>query len=161
MPFITLIEVVVYLGLMTLLLGALFEAFAMDAGMAGRMRARASIEIEGDFLEDKLAYFIEHAWSVRVPAPSILILEDREKRVGRVFADNGVLLLTRPDGTLLPLTASGTMLEALAFEAVGHGRVGTESERVSVAFTISMPDSTGALIRQRFSRIVYLPPYAP
>ncbi len=156
----TLIEVLIYTGLFSLIILSLFFGLMSTTLAIERSKARALLELEGGFLDTKLAYEIDHAHSIG-GTDTRLVLVGKDGNETNIYAADDALLFVR--GSTHPLPVSSGQVRVADFMAVHRGQRGdrTDPEQVTVSFTISTRDSRGSLVSQPFTLTRYRSPYLP
>lgn len=157
---VSMIEVVVYLGLFSILLsGAVVAAHAMFQS-SGRNIAKAMVEEEGNFLVGKIQWALSGVSIVNTP-----LVGEVSSNLTVTKYDNSLVTLSLPPGgvmmiqvgaTTSPLNNANTSITALTFTHIGASSDGITPEGVIAEFSISATTPNGAIVTRDFSTTKYL-----
>jgi hypothetical protein len=150
----TLIELVLYLALMTLLMtGAVAGAAALTES-ASRNQVRARIELDGAFVGRRIAYACAQALAVAYEAHELHLVTTEGE--GAVSTHDGLLVLMST-GTTSPLTDPSLTASELLVEGGGIDGSAEDPAWIRTTFTLSGIPRSGPPIALPFSVTCYLP----
>lgn len=164
----TLIEVVIYIALFTIIVGGSFVTAYSVIESIGRNQTKAIIQEEGDFLIGKINWVFSGAQSVTSPAiitPATsasgptLSLAKWDALIGNpiVITLSGTdIVISRGPNPAQPLNNSNIEVNSLNFEHASASGDGTTPESVRSSFTLDSRTPTGEVISQDFSTTNYL-----
>lgn len=140
----TLIETVIYLALFAIMFsGAVAAAYSIIES-SGRIRARAVMQEEGEFLLAKINWAVSTAGTASVSENGHLLADGLEfARSGDDLALNG-----------LPLNTSTVKISDLYFDDISVA--GSGQEGISYGFDLYSKTLNGAIITASASSTVYL-----
>lgn len=133
----TLLELIIYMGVFSMILLILVQIFGVALDIMGESQAKSTVSQDGEYINLRLGYDIKRAESVNVP---LAIGEERETleivingENYRYSLVNGVLILTNNSGSF-DLSGFDTVVSNLKFKKLGYEN-GKDS--VTVSFTLS------------------------
>lgn len=133
----TLVELLIYMGLMSFLLAVISQLFGSIFDVKTESEATAAVEEDGRFLLSRLIYDVERASAISTPSGYGASAGSLVLTIGGVTntyaISNGVLQLTNGSGTNR-INGSGTTVSAATFQKVGDE---AGNETVKMSFTVS------------------------
>ncbi len=156
----TLIEALVYIALLTLLMGGAVVTCYGILESSGRNQTQAIVQEEGDFLIAKINWALSNIHHINYPAVggtgTSLTTTKWDNAIGAVtIALSGTeVTLARGGGSAYPLTASNVSVSDLTFTHEWAGGVSPES--VIASFTIATKTPNGMPITQNFTTTVHV-----
>ena len=131
---VTLIELLLYMGLVSIIMGVLYESFALVGERKIVEVVYDEIYVNAEYIHRDIQYTIKNATSVTAPAvgASSATLSLNSGTTMYSVDGSGILQKT-DDGNTAPLTTSDVFVESLTFTAVGPSG---ESPSVVVVYTI-------------------------
>lgn len=135
----TLIELVLYMGIFSMLLGMLLTVFSSILSVQLESEASSSVTMDGTYILNRLSYDVGRAQSIVLPASP-----GQSGNTMEVFIDGQSYTYQESNGTLTlvagsaidTLTGVGTNLSLLSFTRLGNPN-GKHSVRVSYTLTSS------------------------
>ena len=119
----TLVELLIYMALMSILLVVLAQIFGMVSDYDLEYRSYSSAQSEGRFLINKLSYDVKNADSIITPAnvgnsgPSLSILTSSTTAT---YSVNGEILELDDGSSTFDLNSSETEITDILFTRVGY-----------------------------------------
>ena len=152
----TLIETLVYLGLLGIMMAGLFGSTFSILQNSGRTQTKAMVQEEGNFLLAKLNWALTGGTALTVVAvPPSLTLNRANNPTLVEFALNGDSLEIKRNGSPTGdnLNNSNTKVTNLNFT---HVCSGSDPESVTASFTLETKTPTGQIYSQDFVTTKYL-----
>jgi type II secretory pathway pseudopilin PulG len=157
----TLIETLIYCALFGIIMsGALSGIWALSAS-ADRSQTHALLEMEGNFLLQKIEYDLQHSETISEPANTdnattseLVLTSDSGTYIEFYLAD--AALQRTEDHESAQLSSDNVAVHDLSFIRAGTG--GSDPLSIEVHFEISAVASNGQTVSEDFSTTQYLSP---
>lgn len=159
----TLIEVLIYLALFSILMGGAVVAAYHLFDSSTKTGTRTMLQEERDFMMSKIDWVLGGAKAVTAPSAGVigssLTVVKWDTTLGdpmTVAVSGGNLVLTR--GTNLPvlLNNTNTTVSNISFSHIKDSGDGTVPEAVETVLTLSALTTTGAVVTKIATSTVYL-----
>ena len=162
----TLIEVMVYIALFTMIIGGAVVTAYQVFESSGRSQTRAMLEDEGEFLLAKIGWALSGVQSVAapgLPAPGVCT-ESNTLSVTKWDPSIGVVLIDL-SGTTMQLSRRGLASKRLTGEDIAVDTLSftrcldggsVQGEWITTRFTMSAHTQSGAVITKDFFMTTYL-----
>lgn len=140
----SIIELVIYIGLMSVLLLVISRIFISSLDIQTESKAASRVEQDGRFILAHLAYSVANAESITTPSAigdesSSLVL-DEDGTLLTYSLNNNILELTE-NGETDRLNSPATAISGLSFQKIGNPG---GNETIRVEFTITSTDTSEA-----------------
>ncbi len=156
----TLIELLIYMGVLTLLIASLSSIFSTVLDVGLESQSSSDVEQDGKFILSRLLYDINSADTINVPASpgqQGATLQITSNAINYTYATdgNGNFQITDANGTD-NLNSYDTTVSNLNFLRIGNG--GSNTDTVKITFTVTSKTSrtTGKPETRNFSTTVGL-----
>lgn len=152
----SLIEVVVYVGLLVILMvGGILAAYnIIEANV--RNQAQFVMYNEGNFLLSKINWEIGGSSAITVPSPgtpgAVLTLQKIDGSTVTLRVDNGNLVIVRGTSTPAILNNTTVVVSGLSFE----NQISSVSQLISTTLTLTATTDDGKIITRDFETVKYL-----
>lgn len=154
----TLIEVVVYLALYSLIItGAVVSIYSV-AQSGDRNHAIALVQEEGAYLIGKIDWTLTDARSVQSPFSQgqTLSITRFNGSTASIFLSSNTMRMRLDSGASVVLNNSNTAISSLVFTHTNQNGMGIQPERIDARFTIQSTSSDGRAFSRDFSTTKYL-----
>ena len=156
----TLIEALMYLALLTLLIGGAGAASYSMIESAGRNQMKAMLQEEGDFLVAKINWALSSVASVEIPAVGLsgtsLSVTKLDGAIGTVLITLAGSDMTLKRGSNAPQVLNNTNVSVNNLYVTHLYGGGTNPESVQATFTLSTKTPNGMVLSGDFSATNYL-----
>ncbi len=157
----TLIEVIIYLALFSIVLGgAIVSAFTLIESN-DRNQAQTRIGEEANFLLSKMDFYFSSLQTIYSPAPQILCTQNCTVSIARydqptlvTFTESQNELFVSENGGM-PLELSNKEVAMRALRALHMPADSVTNRRITITFTLSATTSRGVPISQDFETTYY------
>lgn len=143
----TLIELVIYIGLLTVMVVVLAEIFLTILDNQSSSRDTSNVAADGRYIYSRFIYDVNRANSITVPAsnaiPSTTMTLVINNQNYTYSLSNNNLVLTDPTGSNV-LNSQGTILSSLSFTLLGS----PSAKTVQMTFTIKGTTPTNGVVSQ-------------
>jgi prepilin-type N-terminal cleavage/methylation domain-containing protein len=153
----TLLEVVVYVALFSILIGgAMLSVFEMISS-SGHSKAKITLEEEGSFLLSKIEWELSGAQEIRSPLISAtsstlsLLIGDTDSV--SVTNAHGAMLLQKAEGVPIKISSDDVVVDRLLFHH--NASSSTALESIEFSFSLEIMDQGGHRIGEDFSAEYY------
>src|SRR3990167_8490552 len=159
----TLIELTLYMGLISILLVIVMELFATIFHLRSESEANSAVVQDSRYLLTRLAYDLNRAKSIDVPANigqtsstlQLTVNEDNEDNVYTYFLDSGMLSMSNHLGTNILNSISTTVDPNLSFTRIGNGFTsGKDTIQLSISVRSVTQKSPGINEIESFTTIL-------
>lgn len=156
----TLIEIIMYLGLFSIIIGGSVTAAYGMFETQGRNQTQSMIQQEGNFILQKIDWALTGATSVTVsPSNQLLInrsgITPSENPIS-FYEAGGTLFMQRNGGAITNLSNTNITITNLTFSHTTYSSDGITPESAGVTFTASTRTPNGLSYSEVFSSLKYL-----
>lgn len=150
----TLIEVIIYLALFTILMGGTITTAYSVFDSSDRDQARTIAQEEGDFLIAKINWALSGTKNINISSSTELFVEKRDASgtaTTTIYLSGTDFYLSRGSNPPVLLNNSNVEVSNLVF-----ARSGSIPERVQATFKVSARTLNGMVVSQNFFTVKYL-----
>lgn len=156
----TLIEIIMYLGLFSIIIGGSVTAAYGMFESQGRNQTQSMVQEEGNFILQKIDWALTGATSVTIsPSNQLLInrsgITPSENPIS-FYTSGGVMLMQRNGGPITNLSNTNISISNLTFIHTTSNSDGIVPESAGVTFTASSRTQNGLVYSEVFSNLKYL-----
>ncbi|MDP2637953.1 MAG: hypothetical protein Q8P26_02750 [Candidatus Levybacteria bacterium] len=136
---ITVIELLLYMTILTVLLSILTSIFVSALDAQAESKAVSSVEQDGNYILNKLAYDIHRAQSISIPSANGVIADNFEILINgvshRYFLDAGKNLILSNNSGTNNLNNYGSSISSFSVQRLGNA--GGVEDALRISFTIT------------------------